>query len=180
MSEDKDIKIYVGKGEVEAIEFDSISQDIQRQIANGNSDKAREIGEIMAQYKPDETLLSLSRFNFSAAELYQIRVLLNFVAVYSVNQTIANEFISNMITSSMYEYLKKNENAYFRNISDGSAFTFYRLAVNKGGDIAEDIGAEFAKRCGIRKAEIESFGAKAFNFALEKFTELLKEANFEE
>lgn len=180
MNEDNDIKIYVGKNKADHVEFDAISQGIKMQIANGNSEKARSIGELFAQIKPDDDFQKQFNYDFSASVLYQIRVLMTFTCVYAVKMTIANEFISNTITSAMYEYLKKNENGYFRNISDGSAFTFYRLAVNKEGNVEENIGKEFAKRCSMNNAEVEKLGADIFKIKFDEFTQSLLSADFKE
>ena len=78
----------------------------------------------------------------------------------------------------MYDYLKTEEKGYYDNISDGSAFTFYLLALKKSSDTAENIGEQFAQRCGINSDEYVAFGAEIFNKSLELYSKIIDETEF--
>ena len=56
----------------------------------------------------------------------------------------------------MHDSLRKESPAFYKNISDGAAFTFYYLALKKGGSLESDIGEAFAMLCSVRK-DNESF-----------------------
>lgn len=179
MADDRDIKIYVKKGTEESVEFDALSEDIRRHIANGNRDKAVELGSKMAALKPEDGTVAIHTTGLPAAELYQIRVLFTFVAEYTVRKNINDKFLADTISSAMYDYLKNNEKGYYDNISDGGAFTFYLLALSKDGDIAENIGEQFAKRCSINNDEIKKFGAEIFTKAYALFSQMIQDAVFQ-
>lgn len=178
MADDRDIKIYVKNGMSETNEFESLSDDIMRHVSNGNRDKAAELGASMAKIKAEDNVVDLSNLNLSAAQLYQVRVLLTFVAEYSVQKNISVEFLSDTVSTAMYDYLKSNERGYYDNISDGGAFTFYLLALKKNGDTARNIGEQFAMLCRINKSEFVELGSKIFTSAENFFTDMIKSVNF--
>ena len=179
MNDDRDIKIYVKNGMSETTEFESISDVILRHASNGNKDKAAELGAKMAKIKAEDNVIDLSKYKLSASQLYQVRVLLTFVAEYAVQNNIKEKFLSDTVSNSMYDYLKKNESGYYDNISDGGAFTFYLLALKKFGDTAQNIGEQFAMLCGINKPEFHKLGADIFTAAEKFFTEMIAETKFE-
>lgn len=180
MADDRDIKIYVKKSMSETSEFKCITDEIQIHIANGNKDKAIALGEKMAKIKPEDNIIDLSGFNMTAALLYQIRVLLTFTAEYSVQKNIAVEFLADTASSAMYDYFKANERGYYDNISDGGAFTFYLLALKKGGDAAENIGKQFSMLCNMSWPEIADLGKRIFTEGRQYFDKLINEITFEE
>ena len=179
MKDDRDIKIYVKKGISETTEFETISDDILRHVSNGNKEKASELGRKMAKIKAEDGVADLSGYNLSAAQLYQVRVLLTFVAEYSVQKNICVEFLSDTVSTAMYDYLKTNERGYYDNISDGGAFTFYLLALKKSGDTAQNIGERFAMLCGINKPEFVKLGAEIFTTGEKYFADLINKTKFE-
>ncbi len=180
MADDRDIKIYVKKSMTETSEFRSLTEEIRLHIDNGNRDKAIALGEKMAKVKPEDNIIDMSGFNLTSALLYQIRVLLTFIAEYSVQKNIAVEFLSDTASSAMYDYLKANESGYYENISDGAAFTFYLLALKKGGDPAQNIGEQFSMLCGISWAEIVDLGKRIFTDGSKYFDEMIKSVTFED
>lgn len=178
MAEDKDIKIYVGRSDKEQSDFQRISDDIDRNRRNGNTEKARALGVRLAKICPDCKKLALHYENMQASELYCIRVLLTFTAEYSVRRKISSDTLADAVSSSMYDYLKTEERGYYDNISDGSAFTFYLLALKKSGDTARNIGEQFAQRCGMNSEEYAELGAKIFNKAQKLFSKIIDETEF--
>ena len=178
MAEDRDIKIYVGRQSREQSDFQRISEDIDRNRRNGNSEKAKALGIRLAKIRPDCKKLDLHCEKMQASELYCIRVLLTFTAEYTVRRKIEQEALADAVSSSMYDYLKTEERGYYDNISDGSAFTFYLLALKKDGDTARNIGEQFAQRCGINNEEYSDMGANFFIKAQELFSKIIGETEF--
>lgn len=179
MAEDRDIKIYIGKTAREANDFRQISEEIEQNRQNGNIERAQMLGERLARIKPDSGELGLDCSNMTAKELYRIRVLLTFTAEYIIQQSVKSEIVSDAVSSAMYSYLKTAEPGYYDNISDGSAFTFYLLALKKDGDTAHNIGEQFAKRCGTSSEEYVKLGAEIFCTASALFTDMINNVKFE-
>lgn len=180
MADDRDIKIYVKNSITETGEFKIINDEIQMHLANGNRDKAIELGQKMAKVRPEDGIVDFGSLNMTAALLYQIRVLLTFMAEYSIQKNIPVEFLADTASSAMYEYFKANESGYYDNISDGAAFTFYLLALKKGGDAATNIGEQFSMLCNIGWQEIVELGKRIFTQSSEYFDKMIKETTFEE
>ncbi len=180
MADDRDIKIYVKKPVSETTEFKCLTEEIRLHIANGNRDKAIALGESMARVRPEDNVVDLSGFNMTAALLYQVRVLMTFVAEYSIQKNLVVEFLADSASTAMYDYLKANESGYYDNISDGGAFTFYLLALKKGGDAAENIGEQFSMLCNISWPEIADLGKRVFTECTEFFDKMISEVTFEE
>ncbi len=178
MAEDRDIKIYEGKGNSDLNDILRISEDIERNKQNGNIDKAKALGKRLAKIRPDCQKLVLDVGNMPAAELYCVRVLLTFTAEYALRKYISSDTLGDAVSAAMYDYLKAEERGYYDNISDGSAFTFYLLALKKSGDTAKNIGEQFAKRCGINNDEYVSLGSEIFIKALELYSNIIDEAEF--
>lgn len=178
MAEDRDIKIYEGKGNSDLNDIQRISEDIDRNKRNGNIDKAKALGKRLAKIRPDCKKLGLDIGNMPASELYCVRVLLTFTAEYAVQKYILSDTLADAVSASMYDYLKAEESGYYDNISDGSAFTFYLLALKKSGDTAKNIGEQFAQRCGINSEEYVAFGADIFNKSLELYSKIIDETEF--
>lgn len=179
MAEDKDIKIYIGKNAREANDFLQISEEIEQNRQNGNIERAELLGQSLARVRPDDAELGLDCSNMAATELYRIRVLLTFTAEYIIRQSINSEIVADAVSTAMYGCLKTAEPGYYDNISDGSAFTFYLLALKKDGDTAHNIGEQFAKRCGTSSGEYVKLGAEIFRTASALFTEMINNVKFE-
>lgn len=178
MAEDRDIKIYDGGKASEQNDLQRISEDLDRHKRNGNNEKAKALGKRLAKIRPDCKKLGLDIGRMPASELYCVRVLLTFTAEYAVQKFIMSDTLADAVSASMYDYLKTEEKGYYDNISDGSAFTFYLLALKKSSDTAENIGEQFAQRCGINSDEYVAFGAEIFNKSLELYSKIIDETEF--
>ncbi len=179
---DGDIKIYHKKSSVEANEFDSLARDIDFHKANGNTKKAQEAGAALACLKPtDEALGILSEAKeLPSAILYQARVLITFLCGRVTRETVNSPILSDLIRKAIYDYLKENENGYYKNIADGAAFTFYRLALKKEGDKAQEVGIEFAKMCSSKNNKfLIELGEKIYLNTTRYVRSLLDECNFQ-
>ncbi len=179
---DGDIKIYQKKSDIEAAEFDGLVRDIDFHKANGNTQKAQQLGVKFAVLKPTDDVLGLlcEGNNLLPEFLYQARVLITFICGRITRETVDEQILSNLVRNAMYDYLKENENGYYKNIADGAAFTFYRLATKKGTDRAEEIGKEFAKLCSGRNDEkLVNLGKKIYINTAQYVEKLIKECDFQ-
>ena len=112
--------------------------------------------------------------------LYQARVLITFLCGRVTRESIDDQLLSNLVRNAMYDCLKENENGYYKNIADGAAFTFYRLAMKKGIDRAEAIGKEFAKMCSVKNDDaVVALGKKIYLNTTEHVKSLLDECDFQ-
>ncbi|MBP3328782.1 MAG: hypothetical protein J6L91_07730 [Clostridia bacterium] len=178
---DGDIKIYQKKSDIEAGEFDGLVKDIDFHKANGNTEKARELGAKFASLKPTDEVLGILRKEdkLPAEFLYQARVLITFLCGRVTREAVDDQILSDFVRNAMYDYLKEHENGYYKNIADGAAYTFYRLAMKKGTDRAEEIGKEFAKMCSVKNDDaVVALGKKIYLNTTEHVKSLLDECDF--
>lgn len=155
MNNDEDIKIYIKNSSSDISEFDCLIKNIDFNRSNGNEEKAKKLGIFFAGLKPTDEGLNIvvPKQELTSSVLYQSRVLITFLCGRFTKEEINNQFISDTVRNSMYDSLKETEPGYYNNIADGAAFSFYRTAFKKDGDVKENIGREFAKLCGISKSE---------------------------
>ena len=144
MSEN-DVKIYNSKNDL-----DSSSKEISRTLdevmthrLNGNIDKARKLGEILATITPkgDDGIIvdlkdHLAPKYFASDILYQIKVLLVFACETVLQFEIPVSIITTTAIATMYDSIEKKSPGFYDNIKNGAAFTFYYLAVQKGGNLS--------------------------------------------
>lgn len=175
---DSDVKIYHSKSELNrsgndlSIAFDAVIA----QRTNGNIDKARKLGEILATITPtgsgDGIIVDLKdhlapRY-FAPDILYQIKVLLVFACETLLQIEIPVSVVSTTAISSMYERIKVLSPGFYDNISNGAAFTFYYLAIQKGGEISDNIGEAFAMLCSVKNKEgFVNAGKTVWNLAVD-------------
>lgn len=164
-----DVKIYSSKKSLEDLTA-NLSTDIEalntlRQ--SGDLLKAKELGKKLASLTPrieenggealsvDFKKLLAPKFQ-SQDILFQIRVLMIFAAESLLQLEISAPQLSTTAINAMHDRLRKESPVFYKNISDGAAFTFYYLALKKGRQLETDIGEAFAMLCSVRK-DNESF-----------------------
>ncbi len=178
---DGDIKIYSGKPSPDISEFDRLIENIDFNRSNGNEEKAAQLGRIFAALKPTDECLEIvfPKMAGTASILYQARVLITFLCGETAKDIIADKFLADIVQNSIYEQLKQTEYGYYKNIADGAAFSFYRVALQKKGSPEEIIGKEFAKLCGSSKtAEIIDLGKMIYKNTVEYSRKLTEKAKF--
>ncbi len=179
---DSDVKIYQKKSDIEAKEFVGLAQDIDYHKANGNAQKAVELGEKFAKIMPDSSSLGVlqNATGLTSTVLYQARVMITFLCGRVTRENLSVQILSDLVRNSMYDYLKEHENRYYKNIADGAAFSFYRLALKKTVDKEIEMGKEFAKMCGAKndKALIE-LGTRFYLNTISYAQKLIDEAEFQ-
>lgn len=189
MSE-SDVKIYnSGNNENNAREkMAEIFNTVNRNRENGNLEKARQLGAKLALLSPSsgKSELDLNLKDILSAKylsqdiLYQIKVLLVFAVEKKLKEEIKPDFLSIMAINAMHDKITEKHPAFFKNLTDGAAFTFYRLALAKCGDIDENIGEAFAMLCSAKKNTdgfIET-GKLIWKMALEKIDMEIEATDF--
>ena len=190
MSEN-DVRIYVSKKEMNknASEFSGSFDAVMRQKANGNIDKARRLGAALATIAPtgdgDGIFVNLkdhlSPKFFVQDILYQIRVLLVFACETLLQMELPTELLSTTAIASMYDAMEKDMPGFYNNIANGAAFTFYYLAIQKGGDISENIGEAFAMLCAVKnKDSFVLAGKTVWNIAVDIIEKEIEKADITE
>ena len=189
MSEN-DVRIYVSKKEMNnAGDFAGNFDAVMRHRANGNIDKVHKLGETLATIAPtgegDGIFLNLkdhlSPKFFVQDILYQIRVLLVFACETILQMELNSELLSTTAIASMYTALEKDMPGFYSNIANGAAFTFYYLAIQKGGDISENIGEAFAMLCAVKnKDSFVLAGKTIWNIAVDVIGKEIEKADINE
>ncbi len=191
MSEN-DVKIYVSKKEMNknAGEFSGNFELVMANRANGNIDRARKLGAVLATIAPtddgDESIY-VDIKNHLAPKflvpdiLYQIKVLLVFACETLLQMEIPIELLSTTAIASMYDVMEKDMPGFYNNISNGAAFTFYYLAIQKGGDISQNIGEAFAMLCSVKNKEgFVLAGKTVWNIAVDVIEKEIEKAGLKE
>ena len=181
-SYDEDIKIYGKKTSDESPDFESLVEHIDFNMSNGNKEKAEQLGGIFARLKPtDEGLCIVApEDTVEAAVLYQARVLIHFLCGRTIKNEIKDSFIIDFARNAMYNSIKQNEPAYYKNLTDGAAYSFYRVAFKKEGENAQTAGAEFAKLCAASKDEhIIALGRKIYTNTVAYAKALIEKCGFQ-
>ena len=164
-----DVRIYKGKKDEEdfSVNLSTDIEAINSYRLNGNLQKAKELGKKLAGLTPlietsEESELAIDFKKLLAPKfqsqdiLFQIRVLLVFAAESLLQLKIPAEQLSTTAINAMHDTLRREHSAFYKNISDGAAFTFYYLAMKKGRELETDIGQAFAMLCSVNKNS-ESF-----------------------
>ncbi|MBR3817023.1 MAG: hypothetical protein IKJ27_09895 [Clostridia bacterium] len=186
---DSDVKIYHSKSELNkcgndlTVAFDAVIAH----RTNGNIDKARKLGEILATITPtgngDGIIVDLKdhlapRY-FAPDILYQIKVLLVFACETLLQIEIPESVVSTTAISSMYESIRLNSQGFYSNIANGAAFTFYYLAIQKEGELSDNIGEAFAMLCSVKNKEgFVKAGKTVWNLAVDIIEKEIEKTNF--
>ncbi len=186
--DDSDVKIYGKAGHsADTGDFIELASFLNRQRSNGNIAKAKALGERLAILKPESSSDVVSLFDraentvINAETMYQIRVLLIFVAQTSLHKKLASQLLSTCAVNAMYDKLIENSPVFYDGISDGAAFTFYSLSMHREKEISKSIGLHFAMLCGMEDDDKYSeFGANLFRHMSSFLENIIGEYRFEE
>lgn len=186
---DNDVKIYHSKSELNKAgnDFTVAFDAVIAHRTNGNIDKARKLGEILATIAPtgngDGIIVDLKdhlapRY-FAPDILYQIKVLLVFACETLLQIELPVSVVSTTAISSMYEKIKVISPGFYDNISNGAAFTFYYLAIQKEGNLSDNIGEAFAMLCSVKNKEgFISAGKTVWNLAVDIIEKEIEKTGF--
>ena len=156
--------------------------------ANGNLEKAKLLGQKLATITPESEKSGLSidftnilpQRYLSQDIMYQIKVLLIFAAESLLQVEIPVPQLATTAINALYDSLRETSPGFFKNISDGAAFTFYYLAMKKGGNITENIGKAFSMLCSVSKNNdgCIAAGETVWNIAVDLVEKEIKNAGF--
>lgn len=175
--DDNDVKIFGGsKIENEADVLIRIVEIMKKQRANGNVDRAKDLGVKIARqiYSPENINTAIADIieNYKEnEEIYeQIKMLVTFAAEAQIHLLLEKYSVSTMTVNALYDELILLDEDLYDNITN--AFTFYYLELRKGGDVSSHLGKRFAKLCGDGENEILiALGSKIYD----SINEIIKE-----
>lgn len=187
---DSDMKVYGGEQKIKknCETVASTYEAMNYHRANGNIAKAKALGEKLATLTPDESAEGITinlKEHLTAKYLaqplmFQFKVLFVFAAETLLQSGIEAPFLATTAINAMHDKLRVDYPGFFRNISDGAAFTFYCLAVRKAVDVPQSIGEAFAMLCNVQKNRdgfIEA-GKKVWNIAVEIISKEISSTEF--
>ncbi|MBQ8027312.1 MAG: hypothetical protein IJ261_04260 [Clostridia bacterium] len=185
MLDDSDVKIFTAKSDdSDGSDLFAVAEEIKRNILNGNSAKAKELGKKLATLSPesndlDEELTGLLRAAWIKPDIkIQLRLLMVFCAEY----TLLSELCPMPATTAnevMYAKLKENAFGFYDSISNGAAMSFYYMAV-KQRDTVKAVGENFAMLCDAKTSErIKNLGSQVFLLTCKHIVKLIEEYSFE-
>lgn len=177
--DDSDIKIFEQKKDTGSSEdVQRLAELLDRQRQSGNLEKAKVLGETLALLQPEDyrNVLDVDRLvqqhKLDASALYQIRVLIVFCAQMALYRFLPSSILIAQAVTTFYDTLAAREPAFYENISDGTAFSFYQLSVRQNRDVQKKIGSSFAMLCAQEENPLyqelgEAVYAGAYAFAQE-------------
>lgn len=186
---ENDVKIYQSKAQRLGVRVNLTDDfdNVNRQRANGNLEKAKQLGENLSHLTPSMdgeglqvNLQDILPKKFLSQDiLYQIKVLLVFEAEALLELSIPVPVLATTAINSLHDALRESAPGFHKNISDGAAFTFYFLAMKKNGDISQNIGEAFAMLCNVKNKEgfVEA-GRSVWNLAANIIQGEIRKADF--
>ncbi len=185
---DNDIKIYTKGADISSANLSTVFEAINLHRANGNLEKAKLLGQRLSTITPESEKNGLSidfknilpQRYLSQDIMYQIKVLLIFAAESLLQVEIPVPQLATTAINALYDSLRETSPGFFKNISDGAAFTFYYLAMKKGGNITENIGKAFSMLCSVSKNNdgCIAAGETVWNIAVDLVEKEIKNAGF--
>ncbi len=183
--EDNDMKIFGAKAE-DINETDVLMRVVElmkKQRANGNVERAKELGEYVARkiYSPENIDLpvqdAIRRYRDNEVIYEQIKMLITFAAEAGIHVLLEKYSVSTMAVNALYDELIKLDNDLYDNITN--AFTYYYLVIRKGGDINYHMGYTFAKLCKEKdNEELMKLGTEIYTSIQVKLKEEIDSKNF--
>ncbi len=186
MHDDSDIKIFKGKSDYgDGSDLFALAEEMKRHILNGNSPKAKELGKVLAEISPDSDDLGdeLTKFVCSSVVTPEIKTQIQTLMLFCAEYTLLRKLcpmLSTTATEAMYDALRTSNAAYYDDISNGTAVSFYYLAVKRNKTIAQSVGESFAMLCEAQDNKlIKALGENVFELMCEKIGALIDSYNFE-
>ncbi len=178
---DDDIKIFhPKKNEGAGADLAQLVALMDEYRRNGNMEKADALGRKLAELMP-ETVCPEEAEKLRNNELFHLRTLMVFTAQLALHKYLPHQMLASQAVNALYAKLNETSPGYFANISDGSAFSFYYLAVRNKGDVVENIGKNYAKLCDKDDdAKLISLASRIFSQTDIAVCDMIDEAEFEE
>jgi len=189
--DDSDIKIF-GKSQVDdKNEAALLLEQVNRQRANGNTEKAKKLGirlaEIFLNEKEiDEHIASaVGKVPATDEAKKQVRILIVFSAQWCLSHQLPAALLSNTAVNSFYDRISSENRKLYNDLSDGPEFSFYSLSVRSGETSAKAAGETFKKLCDRDDDESNDndyveLGARIYNKTVEEVVAIIDKFNFTE
>lgn len=152
--DDGDIKIFQKEKRNDSVDELALIDEINRQRGNGNMEKAKKLGRYLARVFADEKSLS-ERLKgepgaaaFPASDLLQVKILLFFAAEYCIHAKLPGASLKSTAVNVLYDSIRDDVGDFYKELAEGADYSFYYLAIRRGGSAAREIGEAFAMLCG--------------------------------
>lgn len=144
---DEDIKI-AGNKPSEEIKQRRMQNSAEEIITEKEMLSAKKLGVIIAErYCADNDEFSIANDEFDSQMALQRRLLLSFTASVSFERYCKSEVVAGVAQKSFIDEIKRVSGLLYDSSSDTGAFSFYYLAVRRGGEIERRVGQTFAMLC---------------------------------
>lgn len=151
MYDDQDMKIASTEPSRDIKSLNSlpnISEEYNRERENGNIQRAKDLGQRVAELLNDSSNAFPHDEEGINPELKcQKETLLAFSAVAGLELACPSSVTSYAAQNSFYSTLEKTEPEIYKNTLTSGAFSFYYLAFRRSDDIERRIGQTFAMLC---------------------------------
>ena len=187
-NDDSDIKIF-GKSQVDdKTEAALLLEQVNRQRANGNTEKARKLGVYLAEIFLDDEIINkhiasaVGKVPNTKESMDQVRILIVFSAQWCLSHRLPAALLSNTAVNSFYDKISETKDVY-NDLSDGPEFSFYSLAVREGPTSADAIGKTFKKLCDRDEDESNdedyvALGKSIYNKTVEEVVSIIDKFEF--
>ncbi len=187
--DDSDIKIF-GKSQVDdKTEAALLLEQVNRQRANGNTEKARKLGIHLAEiFLNDEEInkhiaSAVGKVPNTPESIEQVRILIVFSAQWCLSHRLPAALLSNTAVNAFYDKISAENNALYNDLSDGPEFSFYSLAVRESETSADAVGATFKKLCDRDEDESNDedyveLGKRIYNKTVEEVVSIIEKFGF--
>lgn len=145
--DDSDMKIAGDAFEPakEADDAEATALLLAREKKNGNLSRARRLGAIMAE---EVSAIEGDSRAQDAATLTQRRILLAFAVEVGLDAFLPDTLLAQTAQSVFYETLRQTASAFYEDLQESGAFSFYYLCVREGRQVENKVGETYASLCG--------------------------------
>ena len=173
-----DVKIYGNDSDRQNSDLNRVIENMREHRQNGNIDKAKSLGKNLVDLEIDFEKEIAPRF-MKPDIIYQMKVMLVFAAEANLQMLVYEPLLSTTAINAMYDEIQSREYGFYKNISDGIAFSFYYASVRDSGDIPRSMGKTFAMLCSAEGNEdfIEA-GTLIYNKAVQIIEDEIGKAEF--
>lgn len=185
LNDDSDVKIFGKKVADEKNDIADLLEEVNRQRANGNTAKARELGEKLALIFLDDNEINahiasaVGKVPKTQKVMKQVRILIVFSAQLCLSRQLPVALLSNTAVNSFYDQISDDTHDFYNQLSGGPEFSFYYLAVRTNVSSATVVGETFAMLCGKEKDEYYmSLGRNIYNLTIDEIGKMITKYHF--
>lgn len=153
--DDSDMKIAGDDFSSEAVDGADVSVLLEQERENGNLDKARRLGSLLAgDVVSIEDAPGPANGAAENPELpLQRRILLAFAAEVGLEMYLPNQLVAGIAQNTFYHLLDETTPAFYDTLQNSGAFSFYYLCVREGKNVEKKVGETFATLCGMADSQ---------------------------